>query len=76
MAKKYDYTFTIGDKSHQFNKNENQSSSFTNFDMSTKNRTVRVSREMGVNKNYNIVEENMEYNPILSKNIKGNIFFI
>ena len=78
MAKKIDYTFTSGGKIHYLinDPKSGKSSSFTSYDMSTKNRNVRVIRKMGVDKNYNIFEEDMEYNPILSEDIKGNNIFI
>ena len=57
LQKKIDYTFTSGGKRHYFinDAKSGKSSSFTNFDMSTKNQNIRVVLQMSVDKNYNIV---------------------
>ena len=75
MSQNYDYVFNIKGQNFHLT-NEEKSPSFTSFDMSTKNQNIRVVQEMGANSNYNINEENMEYNPNFIKNIKGNINFI
>ena len=75
MSKEYDYVFNMKGKSFHL-PNEEKSPSITSFDMSTKNQNIRVVKEMGANTNYNINEENLEYNPNFIKNIKGNINII
>ena len=75
MSKEYDYDFNMKDKSfHLFN--EGKAPFLTNFDISTKNQNIRVVQEMGINSNYKINDNNMEYNPILKKNIKSKINYI
>jgi len=75
MSKDYDYKFNLKGKTfHLFN--EEKAPSLTNFDISTKNQNIRVVQEMGINSNYKINDNNMEYNPILKKNIKSKINYI
>jgi len=63
-----------GKSFHLFN--EEKVPSLTNFDISTKNQNIRVVQEMGINSNYNINDNNIEYNPILKRNIKSKINYI
>ena len=66
MTKEYDYACNMKGKIfHLFN--EEKTSFSTNFDISTKNQNIRVVQEMGSNNNYNIDDDNMEYNPNLKK---------
>ena len=75
MSKKYDNTFDMKGKSfHLYNEEKTPFS--TNFDISTKNQNIRVVQELGINNNFIIDDENMEYNPNLKKNIKGKINYI
>jgi len=63
MSKEYDYEFNKKGKSfHLFN--EEKAPSLTNFDISTKNKNIRVVQEMGINNNYNINENNKDKTPI------------
>ena len=63
-----------GKSFHLFN--EEKVPSLTNFDISTKNQNIRVVQEMGINSNYNINDNNIEYNPILKRNITSEINYI
>jgi len=63
-----------GKSFHLFN--EEKVPSLTNFDISTKNQNIRVVQEMGINSNYIINDNNIEYNPILKRNITSEINYI
>ena len=62
MSTIYDYTVSIGGKSHKLT-NDDKSDKSSSFDISTNNQTIRFTQKMGGNKDYNLVEEILKNNP-------------
>ena len=71
MSKEYDHYFNLEGKNiHIFNDDTSgKSPSFSSFEISGKNRNIRLRKESRKNNNYNNEEENERYNSFSIQNI-------